>query len=138
MVGKVKVKGTLAGPKSKQQLEENSPTFYFYFEENPNSTRDSWYFATASSPNEFVLVKLDDNKNSREIVLGSEGYYKSKMGVPDKDKVAFEFENIADGIFKVSFTKPLKKGEYCFIYASTAPTSYSNDKVFDFGIQNEN
>ena len=31
----------------------------------------------------------------------------------------------------------LKSGEYCFIYASTAPNRYSNDKVFDFGIPKE-
>ncbi|MBK8966955.1 MAG: hypothetical protein IPM36_09805 [Lewinellaceae bacterium] len=136
-VVKNKLRASLAGSNSKMQLNESSPVFYFYFDRASNSNADNWFFASASSPNEFVLVKFDEKKNSREIVVGTENAYGSNLGIPNKDKIPFNSEEIADGVYKVSFNAPLKSSEYCFLYASSTPTNYANDKVFDFGIQVE-
>ena len=105
---------------------------------NPNA--DSWFFATATSPNEFVLVKLYayERKKYRNIQIGTTtiigGSYSEKSGVREKDKVPFEYTEISEGIYKIIFREPLKPGEYCFMYSSATPAMYTNDKVWDFGI----
>lgn len=133
-LAKEKIKSSLSGSTSHLQIEDNSPIFYFYFESNTNRTADSWFFATATSPNEFVLAKLDENKNNRQLVVGDMNAYGGTSGVRDNLKVPFDYVKVAEGIYKVTFKQPFKKGEYCFLYANATPTSYSNDKVFDFGI----
>lgn len=111
------------------------PVFYFYFERSADRNPDSWFFAAATSPNEFVLVKLNENKNNRELVVGNVNAYGGTSGVPEKMKIQFDYVKVSEGIYKVTFKQPLVKGEYCFLYANATPTSFSNDKVFDFGIK---
>ncbi|NVN94787.1 MAG: hypothetical protein HXX18_05840 [Bacteroidetes bacterium] len=124
----------ISGSNSHLQVKETNLTFYFYFENNANPNTDSWFFAQATSPNEFICVKLKEKRNRREMEVGSANAYGSTSGIPDKKKMPFEYEQVAEGIYKVSFKNPLKDGEYCFLYASATPTRYSNNKVFDFGI----
>ncbi|NVN95465.1 MAG: hypothetical protein HXX18_09310 [Bacteroidetes bacterium] len=128
---------SISGSNSHLQVKEANLTFYFYFENNANPNAENWFFATATSPNEFVCVKLNDKRNRREMEVGSANAYGSSSGIPDKKKMPFEYEQIAEGIYKVTFKKPLKKGEYCLLYASATPTRFSNNKVFDFGIIDE-
>jgi hypothetical protein len=137
--GGTKTTSTISGPQSRLQINEGRPVFYFYFEQNNNPYADSWWFATATSPNEFVLVKLEQSKDSRVIQVGSStsigGYGGgSGSGIPEKTKVAFTYDQVSEGIYRVSFQEDLKPGEYCFVYASSAPSRFSNNKVFDFGI----
>lgn len=134
-VAKVYLISSLAGKNSKMQIDDPNPIFYFYFENNSNPGGEDWFFATATSPNEFVLVKLDIKKDSRAMAVGEANAYGSSTGISNKIKVPFDYEEVEDGIYKVTFKKPLAKGEYCFLYASSTPTRYSNDKVFDFGIK---
>lgn len=135
-LAKDKIKSNLSGAKSHLQIEETSPVFYFYFDISSSANAGNWFFATATSPNEFVLAKLDENKNYREMVVGDMNAYGGTSGVPHKIKVQFDYVKVSEGIYKISFKQPLIKGEYCFLYANATPTSFSNDKVFDFGIQN--
>jgi len=131
-----KQRSDLAGKNSRLQLNNSNPFFYFYFENNANPKADDWFFATATSPNEFVLVKLDEKKDSREMVVAKGNAYSSSTGISNKIKVDFTYEEVTDGIYKVTLKQPLPKGEYCFLYASSTPTQYSNNKVWDFGILN--
>ena len=135
-LAKDKLKSNISGKNSKMQIIDTNPVFYFYFETNTNPGADDWFFATATSPNEFCLVKLDEKKDSREMVVGDANAYGSSSGISNKIKVSFDYEEVTEGIYKVTFKQPIEKGEYCFLYASSTPTRYSNNKVFDFGIQN--
>lgn len=101
------------------------------------SGSDNWFFASATSPNEFALVKLNQKRDSREMTVARENNFGESSGVSNKVKVDFDYTEEAEGVYKVTFKKPLAKGEYCFVYASATPSSYSNDKVFDFSIQVE-
>jgi len=134
-LAKDKLKSNIAGKNSKMQIDDPSPVFYFYFETNKNPGADNWFFASATSPNEFALIKLDEKKDSREMVIGDANAYGSSIGISNKIKIPFKYEEVSEDIYKVTFEQPLKKGEYCFLYASSIPTRYSNDKVFDFGIK---
>ncbi len=128
------ITSSLSGAHSRLQIEDANPVFYFYFENNSNPRAESWFFASATSPNEFALVKFDERKDSRDMAVGTGNAYGSSLGIPNKIKVDYDYSQEAEGVYKVTFKEPLRKGEYCFIYASSTPTRYSNDKVFDFGI----
>ncbi len=120
----------ISGAQSKQQLSERSPVFYFYFD-NKNYSSYEWYDAT--SPNEFSLIKFIEKKGERQCRVGSSSSFgvssSSAEGIPEKDKIPFEYTQVSEGIYKVTFKKPLPKGEYCFAFSTRT------DKVYDFAIQ---
>jgi len=138
-LAKVKVSVTLDGKEGRFQLNDQKPEFYFYFDD-PNSEMNQnsdWWFATAKSPNEFLLVKLTKNSKTREVVTGSANALGSSIGVDDKNKAEFSFEKISTGIYRVYFEKPLS-GEFCFMYTGMAPAGFTSmNKVYDFGINNK-
>lgn len=133
-IAKLKTTVTLDGKTSRLQLSENNPEFYIYFDvsnNQPNGTGE-WWFSTASSPNEFLLVKLEQNRKTREVVTGSANIMGSSIGVDDNNKANFKVEKLKKGIFRIYFDKPLQ-GEYCFMYAGSIPTGFTSlDKVYDF------
>ena len=140
-ISKSTSRSSLSGAHSMMKITETSPDFYFYFKEDANANADSWFFANATSPKEFVLVNLKTKKESRDMETGSGNFYGSSSGIPEKDKIQFKYTEVSEGIYKVTFSQPLKEGgEYCFIYASAAPERWSHggNKVFDFGISQGN
>jgi hypothetical protein len=128
------VKSSIAGPHSRLQIDDTNPTFYFYFDNNSKQNSDNWFFAAATSPNEFILLKLTEKKSNRETVIGTENGYGSSSGSSNKAVQPYTYEDLGNGVFKLTLTKPLKPGEYCFQYASSTPSNFNNNKVFDFGI----
>jgi hypothetical protein len=136
-ISQIKATSVLSGPNAHKQVSGNAVTFYFYFERGNTQLNQvgamNWWFATASSPNEFALVKTIQKKESRTFDTGSANAYGSSVGVEEKQKIRFSYVEVADGIFKVTINGDLKPGEYCFIYTGATPSMYSNDKVFDFG-----
>ena len=122
-IAKGKHVSSLSGAQSRRQIPHTKPKFYFYL--NPNST---------TSPNEFALVKLTERKKNREMIVGTYNAYGGSSGIDDKQKIDFTYDQIAGGVYKVYAKEPLEEGEYCFIYTGSAPTIFSNDRVYDFGI----
>ncbi len=129
----------VSGSNARKQLHDNTLVFYFYFEKNKSNLNNSassswWWFISASSPNEFALVKLTEKKDSRELITGQSNGYGHSTGVNEKQKVSFDYQEVAEGIFKVTLRSDVPQGEYCFMYTGAVPSMYNNDKVFDFGI----
>jgi hypothetical protein len=105
-IAKVKSKAVLAGDHAKAHFDTARPTFYFYFEVTNSGLSNSgnvWQGAS-SSPNEFVLVKTEVKKNSRELVVGQMNAFGAQSGALDKY------------VYKVTPKANLGDGEYCFFY----------------------
>lgn len=142
-IAKTKMKATLSGDKANLQVEETSPTFYFYFDKSNsnsfgNNGAQSFWFASATSPNEFLLVKFTATKKSREVVTGSwNSYAGMSSGIDDDNKISFKYEKVSQGVYRVYTEQPLKKGEYCFMYAGGTATygAAPLQKVYDFGVK---
>lgn len=130
-------KSIISGAKSRLQINTSYPILYFYFDHSKNPNSDSWFFASATSPNEFVLIDLKEKNDCRQLSIGLSNSYGGSSGIPNRVKIPFEYEEVGEGIYKVTFKQGLKKGEYCFLYASSTPDRFSNNKVFDFGISVE-
>ncbi len=124
------------------------PSFFFYFDQSGRSlsggaANSFWQSGSVTSPNEFSLVKFKVKKNSREAKVGKFNIGGAKSGVMDKDRISFEYESIAPGVYKVFPSQTLEAGEYGFLYSSTtsgggiggAGMGATTSKVFDFSIK---
>jgi hypothetical protein len=143
-----KKKVQLPRTKSNNVLKTSSPEFTFVFDpssgevDNMQNTQGSqagvlnWWFRTATSPNEFVLVKLTvkEKKNLREVITGKKSWISSSSGIDPKYALSFKIEEIEGNKFKVT-PATLEPGEYCFIYQGQVPQGRTNQSVFDFSIQ---
>ncbi|PVD52936.1 hypothetical protein DC498_06085 [Terrimonas sp.] len=131
---------SVSGSEANVQFKNASPVFYFYFDpENKslNAQAPTW-FASVSSPNEFLLIKFENKKvkNSRAVTTASANAYEQAQGIDDKFKASFKFKRLEKGIYEIYFEKPLEAGEYGFMYAgATATNGGSSPRVYDFGIK---
>jgi hypothetical protein len=137
-IAKTKTRAVIDGGMARLQLDDKKPVFYFYFDAKTNSlnSSSSW-FTGSSSPNEFVLVKMDVKEKNRNFVIGSGNAYSgTTFGVDEDYKVAFDIEKVKPGVYKVTPKTEQLSGEYCFLFAgSTSAMGGGGQKVFDFGIK---
>lgn len=137
-----KVYAYIPYPSSPNKVSSNSPKFVFYFnrtDDNSNfsSGVDNWWFKIATSPNEFVLVELDVQKDKRRLRIGESGTFDPTItsGIDNKKAVPFTINKVSDSKYEVIPQKELKEdGEYCFFYQGRMPKGGNNQSVFDFSI----
>ncbi len=123
---KTKVRSELTGQHANRQIASSTPVFYLYAD--PKGTL---------SPNEFVIIKLIEKKNSRELLIGSVGMGGAKMGLDGNELVAFDYEQVTDGIYTIRPKAAMAVGEYCFIYTGAVPNQVYTSKVIDFGVRGQ-
>jgi len=142
-----KQKATLPKVRSNNVLNSATPEFTFIFDVATTDVNNlqpqqgggdlfNWWFKTASSPNEFVLIKLKvkSRKNLREVITGKVSAVSSSSGVDPRNALPFSIEEIEGNKFKV-VPEALEPGEYAFFYQGQIPGGRSNQAVFDFSIK---
>ena len=144
---KAKTRGILAGA-SARIIVDSEPTFYFYFDVTKSSlsNQNQGQFAgqsTYTNPGEFLLARftVKEKKQQRELVVGRMGAGGGReSGATGDDLRQFDYEEVSEGIFKVTPREPLSSGEFCFYYAGSTTPVYGfwggGDQVFDFGVRN--
>ena len=141
-IASMSVKASIPGDTARNRADSTKPVFYMFFDEsNPDSARQVNTFASGSaasvsSPNEMTLIGLAKKKGRREARVGSLNIGGAKTGVMDKDQIAFDYDMIRPGVFKVTPKTTLTSGEYGFIYAISggAAGGALTARVFDFSI----
>lgn len=147
-LAKVKSKAVLSGSNANIQFPSGNNVFYFIFPKTNtgnigNEGNNNGWISSATSPNEFILIKFKSintsRSKSREVVTGSFGSYSGfSSGIPDDNKLAFRFEKISAGVYKVFFDAPLATNEYAFLHAGGSATAIGTaptQKAFDFSIK---
>lgn len=149
-IASLSIKAVIPNISARVRTGRNRPTFYFYFDEASRGLSQAggaslWLAGPASaitSPNEFTLVQFDVKKDRRETRVGSMNLAGAKSGVMDKDRIAFDYEQVTPGVFKVTPRAELAAGEYGFLYsvsAGTGPGMWGNGtggaRIFDFAVQ---
>jgi len=132
---------SVSGGSANIQFKKARPTFYFYFDpENKslNSQAQGW-MASATSPNEFLMIKFNTKvKNARAVTTASSNAYESAAGIDDEFKHEFKFKKVEKGIYQVYFEEDLESGEYGFMYAGASATNgVSSPKVYDYGVKSK-
>jgi hypothetical protein len=136
---KAKQKAVLQGNKATIRAIDRHPVFYFYFEERAGGLGKAGFFAGATSPNQFVLVKLEDQKNTRETQIAEDWVFGKSAGTDQKAMVPFKSERLKPGLYKVSVEKDLKPGEYAFMvslsgFGAQQAGAANPIQIFDFGV----
>lgn len=134
------VKASISNETARVGTVAGTPVFYFFFEEASGQTAgafSSGIAAVATSPNEFTLIRLDRKKGRREARVGSRNIAGAKTGVMDKDRIAFTYDMVRPGVFKVTPSTPLSAGEYGFIYAISGEGAGGamTARIFDFSVR---
>ncbi len=125
---------TLSGESANLQINNASPTFYFYF--NPHKTTNESFDASfLTSPNSFTLVSFNVSNSRRYFGAGSSssvgGTGSSSSGISSKNICLTTFKKISEGIYEVTLQTPQKLGEFAF----TATGENHRDMIlFDWGI----
>ena len=142
-ISKAKSKAIIPGKAASIRVGDPIPVFYFYFDEKSAGLSSSSYFSgqNISNPNQFALVHLDADKNTRSAEIGEFSMWGASSGNNQKSVVAFKSERVKPGLYKVTLSGPLKPGEYCFMAAPVATSSYAGvagataaHDLFDFGV----
>jgi hypothetical protein len=142
-IAKAKSKAIIPGKAASIRVGDMQPAFYFYFDEKAAGLSSSSSFSgqNISNPNQFALIRLNVEKNSRSAEIGEFSMWGASSGNNQKDVVAFKSEKLKSGLYKVTLAEPLKPGEYCFMAAPGATSSYAgivgataSHDLFDFGI----
>jgi len=124
-VGKVVMKkgkaiGYLLGPAAKTRIDEVAPTFYMRLPEG-------------KAIEEVVLVALQQKKDRREIEIGQT---LDKQELKAEAMRPYDSLEVDPGLFKITITDKLAKGEYLFLLLGSAePPKGSYGKGYDFGVE---
>lgn len=137
---KVKNEVTIGGRTSRQKFITINDLFLYA----ETSTESSFSGYDIASPNAFVCVKLNVQKNSRKLEVGSSNITGSESGISENQQIPFEFEEIKPGIYRVWFPKQLEVGEYAFMHSGHMSLSIGRgthssiqNRAFDFSITSD-
>lgn len=134
-IGKVKTKTNLPGRNADMQLQNTMPVFYFYLDITSGGLNTA--SGVPSDPKEFTLVQFNQRSDNREVTIGKSNAFGAKGGLSDEYVVQFKAEDMGNGIFKVTPTTDLKKGEYGFMLVNSGNSNTAagvGAKFFDFGV----
>jgi hypothetical protein len=136
-IAKVKWKAVVRSPHANQRVYTAAPVFHFYFERAGAGLSNASQMLGATSPNEFVLVRMTVSKTERQLIIGEAGSFGASSGTRSEDTIALKIEKLQSGVYKVTPAQLLTEGEYCFFYAAGASSfmAAGTGKLFDFGVQ---
>ncbi len=134
-IGKVKIKSNLPGRSATLQIKDTQPVFYFYLDITSGGMNTS--SGVPSTPNEFAMIRFNQRSDNREVTIGKANAFGAKGGLSDEYVVQFNAQDMGNGVFKVTPSTPLQKGEYAFYLINSGNSNASSAvgaKFFDFGV----
>lgn len=133
----LKLKAVVSNANARVRASSRRPVFYFYFNQSSPLAAlaefSAGFAATATSPNEFSLIRFDQKSDRREASVASVNLGGMKSGISDKARISFTYEDVAPGVFKVTPNSELMPGEYGFLYSVGAQAG-STARIFDFSV----
>jgi hypothetical protein len=134
-IGKVKVKANLPGRNAALQIKDTQPVFYFYLDVTSGGLNTA--SGVPSTPNEFAMIRFNQRSDNREVTIGKANAFGAKGGLSDEYVVQFTSQDMGNGIFKITPTTALQKGEYGFYLINSGNSNASSavgENFFDFGV----
>jgi hypothetical protein len=141
---------SVPSPQARARVQAARPAFYFYFDEavprglavGAQSIWSTGVGGLTTSPTELSLVRFKVKPTLREARVATANIGGVSSGVMQKDQIAFQTDQVAPGIFKVTPLADLAAGEYGFIQSQgggggggLGAASGITARVFDFGVE---
>jgi hypothetical protein len=144
-IASASIKAAIQNETARISVDEAFPVFFFFFDEsNPEASRQALAWAsgtaaTVTSPSEFTLIRLNKKEGRREARVGSINIGGSKTGVMDSDRLAFQYDLVRPGVYRVTPRDPLNPGEYGFIYSMSGGGAAGAlaARIFDFSVRQD-
>lgn len=142
-IASASLKAVLPGASAQLQTPRSRPEFYVYLDGAAGTDTgvfSNGFGSSIQSPNEFSLIALAKKRDRREARVGSLNIAGSKTGVMDQDQIPFSYEQIAQGVFRITPDADLAPGEYGFLFALAGGSGpglsggVSGARVFDFTV----
>lgn len=134
------VKAVIPGGTARTHSASLEPVFLFRVDQS-GSNIFTGPLGTSVTPNDFSLVRLVAKDGRREARVGSMNIGGMKAGVMDKDRIAYRYDEVSRGVFRVTPAAPLSAGEYGFLYQPASAAGLgsgaggaANARVFDFSV----
>ena len=134
------VKAVIPGGTARTHATGAQPAFLFRVDQSGTNIF-AGPLGTSVTPNDFSLVRLTAKGERRETRVGSMNIGGVKTGVMDRDRIAFAYDEISPGVFRVTPTAPLSSGEYGFLYQPASAAGFGGGsagatgaRVFDFSV----
>lgn len=123
---KAKAKGVVRGASATVRTTNKRPEFLFYVPEG-------------DSPSDYLLIKLEKKKDTRECIIGSVGLISGEnIGFEEKNIVKFSSEKITTRKYLITIKDVLEPGEYAFYpvtgIKASSDAAVLDGKLYDFGI----
>lgn len=125
-MSKIRSKGEVPGKHAQLQVPTRQPDFYFYM-------------AEGQTPDDFVVVKMEEKGDRREFQVGSFGGASggASSGLELHKVSQVIIERVVPHVYRVRPEKELQDGEYGFLGSFmmlTAGMAGGGEKVYDFGV----
>ncbi len=134
-IHKTKWKAVLPGAHAALRISEPTPEFWFYFEEKSGGLGQSSARVEATKPDDFTLARMQPGGKERQLVVGQGSITGVSAGTRLGDTILINAQKMGPGIYKVTPSKQLAPGEYCFVPPGGAlGFGYAGGQLFDFGI----
>lgn len=137
-LSKAKLKTVIPNANARVQAANRRPTFYFYFNQSgPLASMADFsmsFSAMSTTPSEFSLIRFDQKGDHREAAIMAIGLGSVKSGVSDKARIAFTYEDVAPGVYRVNPSVDLPPGEYGFVASMGAGMAMGAARIFDFSV----
>jgi len=137
-IAKTTVKAVVRGESANVQAPNDTPVFYFVFENTKSSLGNAGgFFGGVTSPNEFTLIRLKVVGGSRETEVMSSNIFGSSSGTSEKSVVPFSYTKIRPGVYRVTPKAKMGPGEYCFLGAAgfSAGMAGGSNRLWDFSVR---
>ena len=134
-ISKIKTKAELPGRAASFQITTIKPVFYFYLDASSGGLNTS--SGVPSDPKEFSLVRFSLHGDNREVTIAKTNVFSGKGGLSGEYIMEFQAEDLGNGVFRVTPSGELKKGEYAFYLINSGNSNTGaavGSKFFDFGV----
>ncbi|WP_310571000.1 hypothetical protein [Gemmatimonas sp.] len=136
-IAKMKFKAVIQNGHASIQTRDGSAEFYFVFEKSQATLGGAGvpWGASLTSPNQFVLMRLDERAQQREVTTASANAFGAQSGTDAKYAVPFTFTKLRTGVYRVVPNAVLAPGEYAFFPASPGGQGTAGAaRLYDFGV----
>ncbi|MBI4905210.1 MAG: hypothetical protein HY820_16360 [Acidobacteria bacterium] len=121
-VKRMRINAQLRGPRAESRIREKQPRFYLYLPED-------------ASAGDYLLLRLVQRSDVRQLEVGQSRFFKSQAGVDQSSEVDFSVERVKPRLYLVTPKTALEAGEYGFYPAAGASEMKKpSGRIYDFGV----
>ena len=98
------------------------------------STFFLFYLPEDASIGDYILLRLAQRKDVRQIEIGERTLWKVQSGVDHAKETDFTYDRIKNRLYRLRPNGELGPGEYGFYIASGVELKKATGRIYDFGI----